>query len=278
MKIAFVGHVSLDRNVVSGVEHELCGGAVVHSGITASRLGADVLVYTMCTPELRTRFSVFDDAGVEVVYLQSATTTSIRNVYPTDDPDDRRSAVISRARSFTSADIEGISPCDVIHINALWAGEFPSDLISEVKAKGGLVTGDAQGFIRYVESGGEMVSRDWLEKTDHLPAFDIFKVDINEARVLTGHDDRQAAVGRLHKLGASVVVLTHGGGVCVTDGDHVFESAFGPYPLEGRTGRGDTCMAAFLVAQADGDLERATARAAEITTKKLQYPEPFRGE
>jgi sugar/nucleoside kinase (ribokinase family) len=232
----------------------------------------------MCSPKHRDRFSLFEEAGVDVVYLPSQRTTSIRNTYPTDNPDDRLSAVITRARPFSSADLEDIPTCDVIHINALWAGEFPSELIRQVKSKAGLVTGDAQGFVRHVDRDGALVSRDWPDKTTCLQAFDIFKVDINEARVLTGLDDRHSASRKLHEMGASVVVLTHRGGVCVTDGDHVAEAAFGPYPLEGRTGRGDTCMAAFVVARANGDLDEATARAAEITTQKLQYPEPFRGE
>jgi len=277
MRIALVGHVSIDKNVVGGVERELCGGAVVHGGITAARVGAETFVYTLCAPDDRERFGFLSEAGIDVVFLPSDGTTSIRNVYPSDNPDERQSSVITRARPFTHDDIERIAPCDVVHVNALWAGEIDPALIALARSRGNVVAGDAQGFVRHVLEDGSMVHRDWEAKRTFLPAFDVFKVDIKEAQILTGQDDRHDASRALHEMGVGVVVLTHREGVCVFDGEAFHERPFGPYPLEGRTGRGDTCMASFLVFSVDGDLERATARAAEVTSKKLQYHEPYRG-
>ena len=48
--------------------------------------------------------------------------------------------------------------------------------------------------------------------------------------------------------------------------------------LEGRTGRGDTCTASFLVARGRGmDLADAAAFAAEVTSPKMQYRGSYRG-
>ena len=56
------------------------------------------------------------------------------------------------------------------------------------------------------------------------------------------------------------------------------EGAFSGFTLEGRTGRGDTCTASFLVARGRGmGLAEAAAFAAEVTSRKMQYRGPYRG-
>ena len=51
----------------------------------------------------------------------------------------------------------------------------------------------------------------------------------------------------------------------------------GTTTLEGRTGRGDTCTASFLVACGRGkDLADAAAFAAEVTSRKMQYRGSYR--
>jgi sugar/nucleoside kinase (ribokinase family) len=73
-------------------------------------------------------------------------------------------------------------------------------------------------------------------------------------------------------------LLTHRDGVCVFDGGKVHEAAFSGFTLEGRTGRGDTCTASFLVARGRGmGLAEAVAFAAEVTSRKMQYRGPYRG-
>jgi sugar/nucleoside kinase (ribokinase family) len=187
---------------------------------------------------------------------------------------------VSRARPFEASDLERVEPCDVLHVNALWAGEFPEALLPRAKTLAGALAGDAQGFLRHVGPDGEMVHRDWAGKAAWLPLFDFFKVDIAEARVLTGVDEPRAAARAVCALGPGVVILTHRDGICVDDGETCHEAAFGPYHIDGRTGRGDTCMAAFLVAQADVGRARlgfAAHRAAEVATRKMQYPGPYQG-
>jgi len=51
------------------------------------------------------------DAGAKTIFLPSAQSTSIRNVHPSDNPDDllRIGEIIA----------------EVVHVNPLWFGEFP---------------------------------------------------------------------------------------------------------------------------------------------------------
>jgi sugar/nucleoside kinase (ribokinase family) len=280
MKIVFVGHVCVDQNVVRGQTETLYGGGVVHGAITTRRLGAEAVVITKCAPADRGGFQHLLDAGVQVLFLESPASTSIRNVYPTDNPEDRQSSLISRAAPFTSADLDGILDleADFIHINPLWLGEFPPALLSPLRQRARALGADAQGLLRVPQPDGRMLYRDLPGKKEILSALDLFKVDSNEALLLTGEEDPIRAVRAVQALGPKIVLLTHARGVCVFDGDALHQSSFGPYTLEGRTGRGDTCTASFLVGRSRGmDLAASAAFAADVTSQKLQYRGPFRG-
>jgi sugar/nucleoside kinase (ribokinase family) len=102
-------------------------------------------------------------------------------------------------------------------------------------------------------------------------------VDSKEALILTGLDDVRKAARGVRELGPRIVILTHRGGVCVFDGEEYYESPFTGFSIEGRTGRGDTCTAAFLAAMQRMSLREATALAAEVTSRKMQYRGPYRG-
>lgn len=115
------------------------------------------------------------------------------------------------------------------------------------------------------------------EKHDVLARLDVFKVDTKEALILTGLEDVRQAAHAVHDLGPKIVVLTHRDGVCVYDGREFYESPFTGFTVEGRTGRGDTCTAAFLVGMRRMGLREATALAAEVTSRKMEYRGTYRG-
>lgn len=268
MHIAFVGHVSVDHNVVKGQEQVLYGGGVTHGAMTAHRLGADATIFTKCAELDRPHFAFVAQAGVDVSFLPSATSTSIRNDYPTDNPDDRTSRIVSQGEPFAAGDLAHIE-ADLLHVNPLWLGEFPPALLAVAKQRAAKLGADAQGFLRSVKPDGRMELRDWADKEQHLPLLDLLKVDLREASVLTGLCEPRPAAERLHELGAKTVLLTHQDGVCVCEHGEVCEAGFSGWTLEGRTGRGDTCTAAFLVGRERMSLGDATRYAAEITSKKM---------
>jgi sugar/nucleoside kinase (ribokinase family) len=276
MKIAFIGHVCIDRNVIRGETEVFYGGGVLQSAITAKRVGADAMVLTKCAESDRHHYASLVQAGVDTIFLPSQTTTSIQNVYPSDNPDDRQSYLVSRAAPFALEDLDAIA-ADVVHLNPLWLGEFPADLLPALRLHAPLLAGDAQGFLRHADDSGRMIHRDLASKHEVLRLFDVFKVDSKEAKILTGYDDIRSAAHGVHRLGPKIVILTHRDGVCVFNGHDYFESPFTSFTLEGRTGRGDTCTAAFLVGMGRMNLRDATAFAAEVTSRKMQYRGPYRG-
>ncbi len=278
MELTFLGDVCLDVNVVRGEPRHEIGGGVYHGAVTACRLGLEVGVVTKARAEDRHHFADIEAAGAGISWLPSATGTAIRNVYPSEDPDHRISTVISRAEPFTASEVEEIE-APAVHVNPLWMGMVPPELLAVLRPRTGLLGADAQGFLRRVDPDGSAAHRPWPEAGEFLHLLDVLKVDIVEARTLTGLEDRHQAAAALLDLGVGTVLLTHHEGVLSARGSERCERSWGGFRLEGRTGRGDTSTAAFLAGLLRGDdLEAATELSARVTTAKMQYRGPYRGD
>jgi hypothetical protein len=154
----------VDKNVVGGETETFYGGGVVHGAITAQRLGVQAAVITRCADADRAGFRHLEDAGVLTVFLPSPTSTSIRNVYPSANPDERRSLLISRAEPFSAKDLDRIAAvaADIVHLNPLWFGEFPVALIPELRRHAPFLAADAH-LLRVAEPD-RMVYRDFEAK------------------------------------------------------------------------------------------------------------------
>ncbi len=276
MRIGFIGHLSLDTNVVGDVMQQGRGGGSFYGAAAAARLGAETAVYTKCADGDRAGFARVLGDGVALAAFPSPRSTAFRNDYPSDNPDDRITTAMALADPFSAVEL-GAVQADVLHVNPLWYGEFPPDLLETARGHASTLAADAQGFVRRVAGDGRTYHEDWAGKERFLPLLDLLKVDHSEAVTLTGLEDIHAAAATLCQLGASAVLLTHKEGVLVQEGQEVAEAPFGPYPLIGRTGRGDTCTAAFLVARLTRDLAASVRFAADVTTRKMQYPGPFKG-
>lgn len=275
MKIAFIGHLSKDINIMKGKEQIIPGGGVYYGAFVAKSFGVETYVYTKLSSKDIELFKHIEEYGIKLIKLRSKSTTTIRNIYPTDNPDDRVSKIIERAEPFTEEDIKTIQQSDIIHISGLWHGEIPETFIGSLREKAIVLGLDAQGFLRNVDEEGNMVYKDWQDKERYLPLIDVFKVDSREAEILTGKKDIEEAIKEIAKLGAKEILLTYKDGIKLWAQGKMYEERFGGWTLEGRTGRGDTCMAGYLIHRHLG-YELALKKTAEIATEKMKTPGPYR--
>jgi len=278
MQITFIGDISKDFNVIRGQTREEPGGGVFHNSMTAAALGARVVAMTTCADEDRRLTDSMAAKGVKVMFCKSGkSTTTIENVYPDENPDSRTSRLINGATPFRLDDFDDVDG-GIVHVNPLWYPLFSTSILVELRKRADILCADAQGFLRNVSPDGRMFLKVPADVRDSFELLDVLKVDIKEAGALTGVEDIHDAACKVLALGPRVVLLTHAAGVCVYDGVQYCDQPFRPYPMEGRTGRGDTCSAAFLHAMSKGmPLPEAVEFAAGITSRKLQYPGPYRG-
>ncbi len=270
-----VGVISKDRNIVMGKEEARYGGGSYYAAFAAVNSGFKAAVVMKLAEDDLPALQPLREAGIDVVYALSPTSTSIKNVYTTPDMDRRTCHMLSMAEPYQISDFPEDLSAEMYQITALIAGEIPLDVVKFLTGKG-KVGLDAQGFVR-TAIGGDLVSRDWHEKRDILPLLDFLKVDAAEAEILTGKTDRHEAIRALADMGSGEIVLTHSSEVLAYAEGQIYQAAFTPRKLSGRTGRGDTCFATYLTQRLRKGPQEAVNYAAALTSLKMENPGPFQG-
>ncbi|MDR7465101.1 MAG: PfkB family carbohydrate kinase [Armatimonadota bacterium] len=272
--VVLIGHFARDRLVFPGVVESASGGGVYYGALALRRLGYAVAVVTKLHPDDFVFLDELRAEGISVHASAAARTTGIENIYPDASMDRRICRLLGFAGPFTPEEIPSIESRVTI-ITPLMAGEVPGELVRLLSAQGP-VGPDAQGFAR-VPEGETLVTRDWPTRAADLASVTFLKADYAEAEALTGTADLRMAARALAALGPREVVLTHARGVLVYAGGTFFEAPFAPRQVRGRTGRGDTCFAAYVARRLETDPEEACRFAAAVTSLKMEYPGAYRG-
>ena len=274
--IAFLGHYTKDTIVLPHETKTSRGGAFYYGVHAVVRMGLKTAVITRLAEQ---DFDVVEDLsriGVEVFATPTAQSTSLRLVYPTQDLDRRTIHNLGSAGPFTPAEVARVQ-ARTFHIGASVRGEVPLEVIEVLAGKKATISLDAQGFVR-VNRGGELVYEDWPEAAQALELVDVLKADGVEADILTGTSDLRQAAKTLSEFGPSEVVLTHGKGVLVYADGSFYAAPFRTKNMRGRTGRGDTCIAAYLGKRLTASPTEATVWAAALTSLKMEAEGPFSRE
>ena len=268
-----VGHLALDQVVVMGQERARLGSAVFFGAFAARAMEISQMVVTKLSPADRQNLDVFTRAEIPVHWTPSAHTCGIRNIYTTADQDRRTCVLIHAGDPFGVGDFPRVR-ARMIHIGPLLAGQVSEPVIEALATRAPLGL-DVQGFTR-VTRGEELCNRPWDDAGRVLRHVTYLKADAAEAEALTQETDLDRAAAALAALGPAEVVLTHASGVRVlADGELTF-APFDPRSLQGRTGRGDTCMASYLSARLRGHPPAWSCRwAAALTSMKMEKDGPF---
>jgi sugar/nucleoside kinase (ribokinase family) len=222
--------------------------------------------------------------GVDVFARTTPESTCLTLVYPSDNPDERTIRITSSAGPFTVDEIENVQARAFV-VGASVRGEVGPEILEALARKGAWIAADVQGFIR-VARDSQLVDAAWPDKERVLARVNVLKTDAVEAEILTGEADPRTAARLLAEMGPQEIVLTHRDGVLVLCQDGFHEAAFHPQQLTGRSGRGDTCLAAYVASRLgsiSGGLppaapDRATTWAAAVTSLKMEAEGPFRRE
>ncbi len=274
--LMIVGPATRDRNIdYTGREELIVGGAVTYCTPAAMAAGARVFAAVKAAPGDREVLESFRmDAG-DMALLPSSVTTLMSNEYFTADRERRKSGCAAQSDPVTLTEIPDV-PCRLYHLAGLLYGDFPNSLIEGLHARG-MVSADAQGFLRHNE-GGELRFHDWADKMRYLPYMDFFKTDAAEAEILTGLTDREAAAKQLYAWGAREVMVSHNSEIMVYDGKQTHTCPIKARNLSGRTGRGDTTFGSYLAMRLTGaDVPAALQYATACVSLKMETPGPFRG-
>jgi sugar/nucleoside kinase (ribokinase family) len=272
--IVIIGHVASDILVYKGETSGYIGGGAYFSAFVAKRANAKICVVTKLARKDFGNLEGLKKEGIEVTAIPSARTTSIENVFETDDVDHRKVRLLSQADAFTPEDLPDVES-RIYCLAGLFVGEIPDSLIVHLAGKGEVGL-DLQAKLRSSE-GGTFAFKDWPDKEKYIPKVTYLKADSLESEVITGTPDREKAARILHGLGAREVMITHSSEVILYDGKTMFRAPFNPSNLSGRTGRGDTCFISYMSWRLTHGIEESLRFAAALTSLKMETPGPFLG-
>lgn len=275
--ILIVGQLSLDVNTdFGGREERVIGGAVLASGFAADATGAKVAVLAKGNRAIADPVAAFASRpGIEVIPVESATCTSISNVYHTADRERRTCRALSHVEPYAPEDIPADVKAKIYHVAGLMAGDVSDDMIERLSRLGDAAV-DVQCLLRR-DDGEQMAFHDWPAKLKYLPMIRFLKTDAAEAEILTGLTDREAAAKQLHAWGAKEVMITHNTEVILYDGETMYRAPLKPRNLTGRTGRGDTTFAGYLAMRLRKGIGESLRYAAALVSLKMETPGPFTG-
>lgn len=249
------------------------GGAVNYASHAAVRLGLKVAVVTRLAKEDDRVIEKFLQAGIDCYPTYTPQSTLLTLEYPTSDPDIRTLSVIATAGSITAEEVEKLDAKAAV-IGSSLRGEVGMDVIEKLKEKNMLVAADMQGFVRVLR-GTELKYEPWEEMRSTLAYVDVVKSDAVEAEFLTGETDIHKAAKFYSDLGPREIVLTHKDGLLILADGEFHEMGFYPARLDGRSGRGDTCIGTYVAKRISLPPREAGIWAAAVTSLKMENLGPF---
>jgi sugar/nucleoside kinase (ribokinase family) len=249
------------------------GGAVNYAAHAAAQLGMKVAVVTRLAKEDDRVVEKFTRSGIDCYPTYTPQSTLMKLEYPTTNPDIRNLSVAGTAGSITASEVEDLDAKAAV-IGSSLRGEVGMDVIRVLKDKNMLVAVDMQGFVRVLR-GVELKYEPWDEMQSTLAHVDVVKSDAVEAEYLTGETDIFKAAKYYADMGPREIVLTHKDGLLIYADGKFHEMNFYPARLDGRSGRGDTCVGTYVAKRLSMDPREAGVWAAAVTSLKMENLGPF---
>lgn len=269
-----VGHFAKDMVIVDGQMLTASGGGVYFGSMVLRRMGYDVGVVTRLARADFARLEELNTAGIYVSAVEAGQTSGIANYYKAEDMERRICKPIGFAGEIPLADIPSVA-ARVIIVTGIIAGEVSVSTLASLAGRAPLAL-DVQGFVR-VPEGNDLVFKPWTQMAEGLRHVTFLKVDQAEAEHLTGETSLEAAARTLAGYGPREILITKSSGPLVFAEGKFFTAPFTPRSLAGRTGRGDTCFAAYLGRRLSDSPLEATRWAAAVTSLKQEKPGPWNG-
>lgn len=276
--LVFVGNVAFDEiHPFQGEAHTLFGSAVYVAVMAAAWSDKRIALVTRMAERDTHLLDPLRKAGVAVHISPSAETTYHRGIFTSENVDERQITLVSSAGSFTMADLPAMEPT-FVNLASVTNQDFNEDFIRELRSRGFTCAVDMQSFVRRVDKKtGEVSFADVASKQEIASMAAAVKLDVFEAEYLTGTADLEQAAMQFEKWGASETLATRADGVLVRHGGKTYFERFTSSNMEGRTGRGDTVFASYLVRRMDHGASDSLRFAAALTSIKMETPGPFKG-
>ena len=276
--ITFIGHMCYDEIIPFGEKPRIApGSAVLCGAMVAPRVGKKVAAIVKMAKKDENILQPMKDAGVDTFLIPSEETTYSRVFHYSANVDERKLTLVKSAGLISIDDVPELdSTC--VHLAGISDTEFDMPLIQGLKTRGYSLSADMQSFVRHVTPvTREIEYSDVANKKEIAVMMDKLKLDIVEAKILTGTDDLEKAGIIVESWGCPEVMITHSEGVLARVKGVTYYEKFSNSNMSGRTGRGDTTFSAYLSWRLDHNPKESLKFAAALVSIKMETPGPFNG-
>lgn len=273
--VLMFGHFAKDILTVDDNSFESPGGAVYYGSVVLRRLGLSVGVFTRGASEDFHYLDELTNLGIDVAAQVADKSSGCINIYKSADMERRICKLNGFAGEIPLDTIPADLSAKVIMITPIIAGEITLPTLIELSKRAPIAL-DVQGFVR-VPEGNELNFRPWPDMIEGLKHVTYLKVDAAEAEHITGLTDLHEAAKVLAGYGPKEIILTRSDGVLVYADGEYYHGPFAPRSLDGRTGRGDTCITSYVGARLTHSPAEAAKIAGIITTMKQEKHGPWDG-
>jgi sugar/nucleoside kinase (ribokinase family) len=252
------------------------GGPAFFGPLAASCLEKRIAAVTRIANSETQLLEPLKTAGIDL-YVQPVETVQYRVVFPTANVDERQAFLIRGGGHFCIDDLPPIEPC-LIHLGGLSIHEFSLEFMRALKKQGFRLSVDMCSFVNNVDEQTRLgYLADVPEKKEILSMVDFVKVDVMEAKALTGTDILRDQADILEDWGSLETVITYSEGALASSKGKTMFAKFTNRSTRGRMGRGDTFSGAYLARRLDHSVEDSLRFAAALTSIKMESLGPFPG-
>jgi sugar/nucleoside kinase (ribokinase family) len=254
------------------------GSAVLCGAMVAARVGKKVAAVVKMAKKDESILQPMKDIGIDTYIIPSEETSYNRVLHESENVDERTMTLIKSAGLISINDVPVLdSRC--VHLAGISDTEFDMALMKGLKSRNfESLSVDMQSFVRHVDPITKNHEfRDVADKKEIAAMMDKLKLDIVEARLLTGTDDLEEAAIIIESWGCSEIVITQSKGVLARVKRKTYYEKFSNNSVAGRTGRGDTTFAAYLSHRLDHKVPESLKFAAALVSIKMETPGPFSG-
>jgi len=276
--ITFIGHMAYDEVHPFGEEKIIApGSAVLCGAMVSARIGIKTAAVVKMDPKEEHITQPMKDLGVDVFIIPADCTTYSRVIHRSENVDERDITLMKTAGLIKIEDIPELDS-EFYHLGGISDSEFDMALIDGLKARGYRLSTDMQSFVRQITPvTNEINFGDVKDKKEIVSKMDMLKIDVVEARVLTGTEDLEKATEIMASWGCSEIVATHSEGVLARKDGVTYYEKFSNNSVIGRTGRGDTTFSAYQSWRLTHDVPTSLKFAAALVSIKMEKYGPFQG-
>ncbi|MBN1924464.1 MAG: hypothetical protein JW798_01395, partial [Prolixibacteraceae bacterium] len=252
------------------------GSAVLCGAMVAARVGKKVAAVVKMSPKDEHILQPMKDLGIDCYLIPSEETSYNRVVHESENMDERTMTLIKSAGIIDIKDVPELDSTNV-HLAGISDTEFDMPLMKALKARNyPSLSVDMQSFVRHVDPVTKNHEySDVADKKEIAAMMNKLKLDVLEARLLTGTDDLEKAAIIVESWGCPEVMITQSEGVLARVNGKTYYEKFSNSNVSGRTGRGDTTFAAYMSHRLDHDVAESLKFAAALVSIKMETPGPF---